>query len=260
MLGKLLRYEMFAVGRIMVPMYIGLLVMAFMAALGLVSEFGMGFFMSLIFVLLGVGVLVATLVLVFQRFYNGIYGEQGYLTWSIPASVGTQLWNKILSGMIWFACSELVLVISVYLVFLIVTISGVEIEGIVGLLSFRWLMDSSIRYDFLMVVLFLIASAVKLSIQFYAAISVGHLAGENQNVFTGLAFVGSMAVEGFVGNYLPVNVDKAIDAYEAENSALAAIHEILGSLLTGSTIMNLIFAVIYFLIVWWILKYKLNLR
>ena len=53
------------------------------------------------FVLLFSVVSLATALLIAARFYKNLFTDEGYLTWTLPASPVQQLWAKILSGCIW---------------------------------------------------------------------------------------------------------------------------------------------------------------
>lgn len=53
------------------------------------------------FVLLFSVVSLATALLIAARFYKNLFTDEGYLTWTLPASPVQQLWAKILSDAIW---------------------------------------------------------------------------------------------------------------------------------------------------------------
>lgn len=53
------------------------------------------------FTLLLVGASFATCAVITVRFYKNLFTDEGYLTWTLPATPLVQLWSKIISGTIW---------------------------------------------------------------------------------------------------------------------------------------------------------------
>lgn len=51
------------------------------------------------FVIMMIG--VAAMVFVIIRFYSTTVGDRGYLTWTLPVKTSTQIWAKLIGGMLW---------------------------------------------------------------------------------------------------------------------------------------------------------------
>ena len=92
MLGKLLKHEFKATGRVMLPFFGALLVLSVMVWLSInvfffnfggVSIIG-GIVLTLYFMLLA-SIGIVTLVLLVYRFYRSFLSDEGYMTFSLPA-------------------------------------------------------------------------------------------------------------------------------------------------------------------------------
>lgn len=113
MLGKLIKYDLKYGVRIFVVLHVLLL---------LACSFGRFFYMDKInfnapvntilsplfifcsvFFLLFMAVCFGISALVAVRFYKNLFTDEGYLTWTLPATATQQLWAKIISGVIWEA-------------------------------------------------------------------------------------------------------------------------------------------------------------
>ena len=95
MLGKLMKYEIKATGRTLIPLYIALLAFAIINKIfigtGLsdklegfgsipfiLSIFGYGFTMAAVF--------IVTFFVIIQRFYKNLLGDEGYLMNTLPVT------------------------------------------------------------------------------------------------------------------------------------------------------------------------------
>ncbi len=122
-MGKLLKYEMRSMWRKLLPLYVVILI------LSVLGSFTFGDVMFMIHsnnaafnVIRGVGTFayfglliamyVITLMLVLQRFYKGILGDEGYLTHMLPLPTRTLVWGKLWSGTIAFAGTGIVTLLS----------------------------------------------------------------------------------------------------------------------------------------------------
>lgn len=114
MLGKLIKYEFKATGRILLPLYGALLVFALINRLlfrssldetinntfgtiggiaNILSVFAYGCTMAAVF--------VVTFFVIVQRFYKNILGDEGYLMNTLPIKPYLNIINKILTSAIW---------------------------------------------------------------------------------------------------------------------------------------------------------------
>lgn len=129
MLIKLFKYEIKATARWFLPLYVALLIFA-----GINRMFGLlrvdrlepiqnstianitaGISMT-VYVALMIGILVMTLVVLIQRFYKNLLGDEGYLMFTLPVPSWKHILNKLLSSMMWVVCSGIVALLSIWII------------------------------------------------------------------------------------------------------------------------------------------------
>ncbi len=118
MLRKLLKHEFRATGRIMLPMYLILLVTAVgsnLAGRGMLD--GRYHILNILGVLIvtafGIaicGALLMSFVLMIQRFYKNLLQDEGYLMFTLPASVHQHIWSKLIVSSVWFIVTVLAII------------------------------------------------------------------------------------------------------------------------------------------------------
>ena len=159
MLGKLLKYDLKALNRILIPVHLAALaVIAVGCGAGLTgytaSEMPGASSSSLADVLTGLAALVlvmavlalacvaaATFVTVLWRFYRNLFTDEGYLTLTLPADPSQQLGSKVLAGLIWMAVDLVV----VFAGMMLIVLSADPLSGsldIAGSIPY-WVMSAS---------------------------------------------------------------------------------------------------------------------
>jgi hypothetical protein len=120
MLRKLMKHEFLASYRIHLSIYASILVMAVISSLSF--EYDVIIFGGLIFglMMLMIGALgVFTLYNIVVSMYQRVYGRQGYLLFSIPASTVQIITAKVLVNVIWLTLTSIVSIASVSMFVLI---------------------------------------------------------------------------------------------------------------------------------------------
>lgn len=111
MLGKLLKYEFKATGRLLIPLYAAILIVSLVGGFGL-DQLVMTELASVIFLMVYTGLFIAlfvmTLILIIQRFNNNLLKDEGYLMFTLPVSTHSLLWSKMISSLVWCAVGTVV--------------------------------------------------------------------------------------------------------------------------------------------------------
>lgn len=127
MLGKLLKYEIKSTARLLIPMYIALLLF------GLINRFlnpfnavetsnsftlhtAISAFSMILYVGLIIGILVMTFIVMIQRFYKNLLGDEGYLMFTLPVKSWQHIVSKLLVSMLWIILSFLTVICSVLII------------------------------------------------------------------------------------------------------------------------------------------------
>lgn len=125
MLGKLIKQELRATGRVMLPLIAAVLVLAILAGISVMMldrEQNYGF-LTVVFVLIMIiftvcvfAVCVTALVVMIERFYKNLLGSEGYLMFTLPVSVDALVWAKLIVSFLWFAVTAVVVALAWVLV------------------------------------------------------------------------------------------------------------------------------------------------
>lgn len=139
MLAKLLKYEMKASARTLVPLYIGTLIVALVCSVQMalfIADNRSGFAMTigvfqvnntltgilfLLFFGLCVAITVLTIMTVIQRFNHSLIGDEGYLMFTLPVTHTQLLSSKFIGALIWSVIGSFVMFLSL----MIISASGV---------------------------------------------------------------------------------------------------------------------------------------
>ena len=125
MLGKLIKHEFRATGRLMAPLFGALLLLAvFVRANDLVLRHTDGpvFFevlnvlLIIVYVLALVGVLIFSTILMIKRFHQNFLTDEGYLMFTLPVGVHSLLWSKLITAALFFIFTFLAEALSVAIV------------------------------------------------------------------------------------------------------------------------------------------------
>lgn len=263
MLGKLLKHEFRATGRVMLPVLGVLLVLACFANLSFsamdkvdnsVLELLMGLLIAAFFIGV-VAALVVVVVLMINRFYTNLLKDEGYLMFTLPASVHSIVWSKLIVSLVWFVVTGLVVMLAMFIT--VFTFSAMDFGEIFNNVpSFKELMAqfyaatglsggdvAGFIAEFIGLVL---VSLLCTCLHIYAAMSLGHIFSNHKVILSVLFFVGISflfqiltAVRGFsLGNSLD-----AMLPFEASGEMWQFVHNSLLAVMLYELVLS---AILYF--------------
>lgn len=190
MLGKLMKHEFRATGRILLPIYLLLMVTTvfFNIMLRLTAQpapmpNGVATIIAVLdgvakasFVIALIGTAVMTFALMIWRFYKNLMTDEGYLMFTLPANTDSILWSKLLTAVIWSFITLAVFAAVVAMSFVIQDANGVR-EFFRDLIPFWNSLDITagqvISYG-AEILAFAVSAVLASFLMFYAAISLGH--------------------------------------------------------------------------------------
>ncbi len=263
MLGKLLKYEIPAVGRRLVPLYIALAASSVLLGLALRTvNSSEGLFVglsALAYVGLTVAIFVMAVLMIIMRYNNSLLGDEAYFNLVLPVTVTKHIANKTISALIWTVLSALVSLISVFLV-------GMFGAGIKQILNFEWL--DMLREIFQtatwqIVVIFIeimiggILSIVKSILAIYAAITIAHQARKHQALLGIGAYIILMIFEGTAGGILTRPLTVFMDSLSMSAGDWFARSQAMAGILL---IVVLVIGAVYFFICKYLMDRRLNLN
>lgn len=262
MLGKLLKNEMKAMGRILLPLYAVMIFASCLFAFNIrlnmngTTRFLVDRFAIITGVLFGAAVLVVGVVMVIlmiQRFYKNLLGTEGYLMFTLPAKTHELILSKAISAFAWMVMGWIAGVIS-----------GFAMVGITSSVQeflreaqdiWKQLSPNNSLTPVIWLIILLCAGVMESLIKVYAAIALGHQFSSHRLAGSILAYLGFGIVEmllSFVSNKFDV-LEKLL------NSTNSAGFMSVRSTQTA-TLVALAEIAIYGLLCWYLLDRRLNLE
>lgn len=211
MLGKLLKYEIPAMGRKLLPLYAAWAATALILGLtmdvtGANSEL-MRTITGLFYVGIGMTIFVITIILIVQRYSNSLLGDEGYFNHVLPVSVSEHIGNKLISATSWVAVTVLVALLTAFLTAIgsVIAHGGIDLHG----LDLQTLgIPKHFGLYVIQALILGIAGIVKTIMQIYAAITIGHQADNRTTLVSLGAYIGFVIFESLVGRVLMPFMEK----------------------------------------------------
>ena len=185
MLGKLIKHEFRATGRLMAPLFGALVLLALVVrANDLVFQHveSHSAFLNILntlliiaYVLALFGVMVFSTVLMIKRFHQNFLTDEGYLMFTLPTSVHSLLWSKLITAALFFIFTFLADALAVAIVVWRGGTARDLFESIVGLFrelnSFYMANGIALALEILAL---LLVSLLVTCLLFYAPMSIGY--------------------------------------------------------------------------------------
>ncbi len=268
MLGRLMKYEIKATGRIFLPLYGLILAFAGLNRLFMYfnlqkkSDFLPNFVSGismLVYILLVAAAFVITLVVTVQRFRKNLLGDEGYLSFTLPVAVHSHIDSKMIVSLMWSVLSTVVALLSVAI---LAIGSGLYREIASGWDSVR---DFFSQYGasgwgcVVSIVVLLLAAQLSGILSLYVSVVVGNLSGRHKRLagfgtFLGIGVIAQVVFFSFANtsgvfqSYHDVPLDSV-----AQMRALSTDCLILAVFCAA-------FGVAFYFLTDWMLSRKLNLE
>lgn len=207
MLGKLIKHEFKATGRVMLPVLGVLLVLAVLANISfnfidtVQTEIGEGIFSLIIiaFILFIMASGIIALVMMIQRFQKNLLGDEGYLMLTLPVTEHGLVWSKIIVSCVWFVVYGLIVFLALFLT--VVNFANMNLpemfsqlpslHELMTMLEVQQGISSGDLVVFGLELLAMIAiCSVCACLLFYASLSLGHCFTNNKMLLSVVFFIG----------------------------------------------------------------------
>lgn len=265
MLRKLMKHEFRATGRVMGPLF-GLLLIAAIAArfsVGVLLESSARFLNLLgglfvtAFAIAIAGVCVMSLVLMINRFRTNLLGDEGYIMFTLPASVHQQIWSKLIVSAVWFIATGLAVVAAG---FILVAQQGFWLEIRRGFAEiFRHLTAyyafNGTAFLFELLALIFVGCCV-LCLEFYAAMAIGHSFANHKVLYSVLSFLGLQFVMQLLSGGILVGTNYDLLTVSLPSDGVLAMHSVMLTVIASTAV----FGAVYYVITTMFLKKRLNLE
>lgn len=286
MLRKLIKHEFSATGRIMLPVLAAIIVLSVMAGFStrildnpnsssFLNGIGILTLCAYFTALFSVGII--TFVIMIQRFEKNLLGDEGYLMFTLPASVDAHIFSKLIVSVVWFACAALISLSMVLMVLSADTQAlGSFVMGLDGLgevlgRGFSYLgggnTAAGIAHTVGYVLELIIGAVVftaELCLRFYSAMAIGYSFKNHKKLLSVVAFFAMIIVLNFIGGGIMSLAERfLLDPYwntfrewalERANMSVSVHIAFIGMICYG-----LILSLIFYLPTKYFLKNRLNL-
>lgn len=276
MLGKLMKHEFRATGRIMLPLLGAELLLSVLAGLSIrgldrienMNFLGVTYITTLAVFFLGLFALaVVAFVLMIQRFYRNLLRDEGYLAMTLPVSVDAQIWSKLLVSFVWFLAVGVLSVVTM----LILLAIGARMNFLQAIFSEdvrEMLREASAIVGGGNIFLFILEWIVlgflgvcATCLRCYSALAIGHSAADHKLLLSFVAyFVIGMALS-LLSNAVSFGVLPHLDlehfliGIDSFEQSMRIFH---GAMWVGA-LLSLILSAIFYFVTRYFLKNKLNL-
>lgn len=196
MLGKLLKHELQASARMMLPVYAALLVLTFISKFFLVlnpATSTLAVFEGIsitLYVLCIIAMFIMTTVVSIYRFYKNLTTDEGYLMFTLPVKPWQLILSKMLISLFWgIVCTVLFILSGMILVLTDVNIFEIVTAFSNGMHEISLSLSQSIWIFVAEVIVLMLMSVIAEILQMYTSIAIGQCFQKNRILFAVLAYI-----------------------------------------------------------------------
>ena len=240
MLGKLMKQDFRATGRVMLPVFGALMILALLGNIsmqllageaGNVAALRVILILFIVFFVLGIfATAIMTIVIMVSRFYRNLLKDEGYLMFTLPVNVHEIVWAKLIVSLVWFLVAALLIWIVVLGTAIIG--SGTNLGEIFRELpSWQEIREVLREYNLtsglvtigLQLLLMAILACLASCLHFYAAMSLGHMFAKDKILlsivfFVAISFFFSIVDNGYILSGMLGNLNPSFN-FEPETAA-----------------------------------------
>lgn len=272
MLGKLLKYEFKATGRVLLPLYGALLVMSVLLGEGVGEWMGKipwgswyGVVYGLMMLLYGCvfgAALVVTVLLLIQRFYKNLLRDEGYLMNTLPVAPWQNVAAKLICATVWSVVGIGAATLSVFLM----GMDGADwwaffhdFGQIMAMMTEEY--GANVALFAVEGVLAVLVALGQSIVSVYLALALGHMANRAKIMWSVVAYVGISVVE-YLGVMLALEFDSHLHLMDYVMQVILRNNEVLVAhgLIDGFSLLNAMLGGVMFAATAYILKRRLNLE
>ena len=251
MLGKLLKYEYKATSRYFIGLYIVLALLTIGNKIMLIIEDTSDVQLRVVDILFGIimAIAVATVVLMLRRFYFNMLKDEGYLTFTLPATVGQHIASKMIVCITWVIATVVLTGVSIFVVTYSKDIDyargiSYSVQKLTQLGAWGYVAEGIIAA---------IVTVIGMPILMYACLSIGQLYTKHRVVGAILAYIGYYIINQVVSSvFLVICMHSLGNSYDI--SAFANQIFIFG------IVLSIVVSIASYIATYYILSKKLNLE
>ena len=260
MLGKLIKHELKATTKLMLPIYLVLAVFTIMFRIVLSLDVFHGVFVfipaiiTIGFVFCIIAVIIVSIVIIIVRFYKNLVKDEGYLMFTLPVKPYQLINSKLIVATLWTIASLAATALAIFIV--VTTHTGLD-EIMNGFQAFiNGLNDAFGAYGILFItelIVLILLSIINSILFVYVSIAIGQLFNGHKLLGAILSYVAINVVLQIGGSILLVMAGLLFEDY------IYSINSVPQFIFPITIVMTLLLSAAYYLITDFIFRKKLNL-
>ncbi len=197
MLGKLLKHELKATSRLLIPLYLILIGISFLNRIMLsfqnLNQI-MKFISNLLasgFLFILVAVFAVTTVLMITRFYKNLIGDEGYLMFTLPVKPNQLINSKLIISVFWFLIGIAAVIVTLYITFATPERMDIVYQNLNEFIQeLKTYSGGNLTFVVSEIILFCIVSIFANILMLYLSIAIGQLFNGRRLVGSFIAYIG----------------------------------------------------------------------
>ncbi|NLL01033.1 MAG: hypothetical protein GX271_10275 [Clostridiales bacterium] len=261
MLGKLIKHETNATGRLFLPMYFIILVLSLLnrilTSIDIYSDtlnIVLGFSIAA-YVISIIATIVVTFVIMIIRFYKNLMSDEGYLMFTLPVKSSQLINSKLIVSLLWNIVSVLVVMVSL-LIFFGSSESMRFVNEIIDKTITMLKLNFGSKYILIIVefMIMILISMFQQILLIYVSIAIGHLFNGHKVLGSFLSYIGINVIAQIIVTLILVVWASLAGTSFAELEAIPQL------VFPFSIAIATIFCGVFYFVTNYIFKRKLNLE
>ena len=275
-LGKLIKYDFMDVSKLIIPFYIGMGVMGIVIRVFwfiLLNEkiddrvrisTGVFQFMSYFgYVIAIIGIILMTYYAVIIRYYRSIYGNEGYLTNTLPIETYEIILAKLLTFFSWFVVNGIIIFFTFWFIIPVEGIFKANIFRPEVLREIEMFLRHSVGTALIIGIISMLVMTIEKILFLFLCVSIANMV-KSYRILTGIgAYIILGGIIGLIKQVILTFTyifDKNYGNYDNSEWEVLRTFENVFNTNLGMLFTSLVFSVILFFVVNYLLKNKLNLE
>ena len=277
MILKLFKYDFMNIGKKLIPFYIAALVIGVINRILLLTStissienennfmaiFGSPLLYFAYFVVI-IGIFCMTVFVIISRYNSSIYGNEGYLTNTLPLKPYQIIWAKLINFLIWILISYFIIFVSLFILFpfdFFLRNVIYEPEFYEGLKKLTKLIFSS-KYGFLFALQFIynFFSHIQNILRLFLSVAIANLFKSYKVVAGVIAFFLISTVFSFIASIISFSVMENVNLFEMYGEFNPIVYNSLKNANIMSIIYSIVSSIVLFFIIHYLHTHNLNLE
>ena len=277
MILKLFKYDFMNIGKKLIPFYIAALVIGVINRFLLLTSnisrmeregnflamFGSPFLYAAYFLVI-MGIFFMTVFIIISRYSSSIYGNEGYLTNTLPLNPSQIILAKLINFLIWILISYFIIFVSLFILFpfdFFLRNVIYEPEFYEGLKKLTKLIFSS-KYGFLFALQFIynFFSHIQNILMLFLSVAIANLFKSYKVVAGVIAFFLISTVFSFVASIISFSVMENVNLFEMYGEFNPIVYNSLKNANIMSIIYSIVSSIVLFFIIHYLHTHNLNLE